>query len=507
MTPELAKLTRFVILGLGALLVVLFIVYLATHKFVTLTLVNPEGITATKLTVKGSDDKQIPHIFGLYTVARSQAILKVSVESGEETIIATKPLSFVALQTPIELKKLRQADIYTSKSLGCNTYDDATDSILTRRCATAAGELYRLDSSTTKPWANAEARPLALGLFYYNYLNGVMTLTTADANERLALEYNTAGINFFKLEDKASKQFDTDLAVDLTDQANPSFAVYSATSGDVAYYTVRNQKATSVKQYSLPKADTNVRSRCTTTGQTVLCLRGALESPFGHHEEDAKTPPTVVTAIDFSQPKPVAKTYEIKSNLPYISDIYTDSSKTVYIKNNQDLYRLDGDTPVLVYPGVAEVASGQKLVFTTTDHIYRLDSPTSARKIFSKANLTVSTLSSYGSILLFDVLSNNDRLLSDSLTFKIQDPPANDDASIATLLPLSDKNLPITSAVFAKNKLQIQPETFYTTDRATGTFSYDKAEYEKNKATITRYFDTLKADGKLPQGLEILFAE
>lgn len=507
MTPELAKLTRFAIFGLGVLLVILFAVYLATHKFVTLNLVNPDSIVATKLTVKGSDDKQIPHIFGLYTVARSQSILKVSVESGEETIIATKPLPFVALQTPVELKKLRQADIYTSKSLGCNTYDDATDSILTRRCATAAGELYRLDSATTKPWGNVEARPLALGLFYYNYLNGVMTLTTADANERLALEYNAAGLNFFKLDDKASKQFDTDLAVDLTDQANPSFAVYSATSGDVAYYTVRNQKAVSVKEYSPPKSDTNVRSRCTTAGQTVFCLRGALESPFGHHEEDTKTPPTIVTAIDFSQAKPLAKSYEIKSSLPYISDIYTDSSKTVYVKNNQDLYRLDGDTPVLVYPGVAEVASGQKLVFTTTDHIYRLDTPTTARKIFSKANLTVSTLSSYGSVLLFDVLSNNDRLLSDSLTFKIQDTPASSSASIASLLPLSDKNLPITSATFAKNKLQIQPETFYTSDRATGTFSYDKVEYEKNKAAIVSYFKSLEADGKLPQGFEILFTE
>lgn len=507
MNPEVAKLTRFITLGMGTLLVILLAVYLATHKFVTLTLANPDEIAATKLTVKSADDKSIPHIFGLYTVARSQPILKVSIASGEETIVATKPLPFLAFNTPIELMKLKQADIYTSKSLGCNTYDDATDSILTRRCATAASELYRLDSSTTSPWKNTEAQPIALGLFYYNYLNGVMTLTTADANDRLAIAYNASGLHYFKMDDKASRQFDTDIAIDATDQTNPSFAVYSATSGDVSYYTVRDQKATSVKQYSLPKSDTDVRSRCVTTGQTVLCLRGKLDSPFGHHDETTHKAPTVITAIDFSQSKPAATTYEIKTDLPYISDIYTDSSKTIYVKNSQDLYRLDNKEPVLVYPNVAEVASGQKLVFTTADHIYRMDTPATARKIFSKANLTVSTLSSYGSILLFDVHSNNDRLLSDNLTFRIQDTPANSNATISTLLPLSDKNLPITSATFAKNKLQIQPETFYVTDRASGTFSYDKAEYEKNKAIILNYFNTLKADNKLPEGLEILFAE
>lgn len=512
MTPETAKLVRFGIIGMGAILALIAIIYLATHKFVTFAVTNPDGISSTTLTVKGADDKTIHGLFGLYPVARSQSIIKLSFPEGEETILSTKPLALLALKTPVEMKKLKQADIYTSKSLGCNTYDVASDSILTRRCATAASALYRLDDTTTKPWVNTETQSLPLGLFYYSYLNGVMAVTTADATHRHALAYSPSGMHYFALEDTAGTQADTDLAVDTTDHTNPSFAVYSATSGDVSYYNVRNQTVTSIKEYQLPKdeeseEDSEVRARCVTAGQTVFCLRGQMESPFGHQHESDHESPTTLTEIDFSQAKPAATTYKINSDLQHINDIYTDSSKTIYIKNDRDLYRIDKKRPVMVYPNALEVASGKNLIFTTDAHVYRLDSPTQARKIFSKTNLTISNLSSYGSILLFDVHSEGDRLLDGTLTFRIQEDPSDSAASIASLLPLSGKNLPIMSAAFSKNKLQIQPETFYISDRASGTLTYDQAEYDKNKNIIIEHFNTLKADGKLPRQLELLFAQ
>lgn len=509
MTSETAKIIRIAALGMTAVLAILLVIFLASHKFVTFDVVNPDSIDDTHLTLRGKDNTTIGNLFGLYVVPRSQPIMKISLPAGEETILSTQPLQFLAFGTKVELRKLKQADIYTSKSLGCNTYDQATDTILTRRCSTAASSLYTLDDSSTKPWGNTESQQLPLGLFFYNYLNGVMTLTTADASERHALAYNASGMHYYELKDKASTRLDTDLAVDMTDYTNASFAVYSASSGDVAYYTIRDQKVTSVKQYSTAKdatKDSEVRSRCTTAGETVFCLRGSLSSPFGHQDETATKQPSVITEIDFSQETPRAKTYEIKTDLPYINDIYTDKSKAVYVKNNLDLYRIDNHRPIMVYPGVAEVASGEKLVFTTNDHVYRLDSPTDARKIFSKSGLVIANLSSYGSTLLFDIHSENDRLLSDTLTFRIQETPS-DGASILSLLPLSGKNLPIMNAVFSKNKLQLQPETFYTSDRATGVLTYDKDEYNRSKATILSYFDNLKSEGKLPQNFELLFTE
>jgi hypothetical protein len=163
--------------------------------------------------------------------------------------------------------------------------------------------------------------------------------------------------------------------------------------------------------------------------------------------------------------------------------------------------------PSLIHPAVTDVASGEKLIFTTSKSIYRVEHNNSVVKLFSQEALRTSNLSSYGSTLLFDVYSDNDTLLTDGLTFKLEEQPATDSATVLSLLPLSGKNLPVMSAVFAKNMLQIQPETFYTSDRATGTLSYDQAEYDKNRSVIIDYINQLKSTGKLPSDLMILFTQ
>lgn len=501
------KFIRLIIGAIAGILVICLAVYFFTHKFLTLSLDNPDQISNLSYRVTDKDNKGITHLFGLYSVGRDQPFIKVSLTGNEETIIPISSLPLVSSKVPVTVHKLKQADIYSSKSLGCNTYDQSRDAVITYRCATAADALYELDSSTASPWQNKKIQDLALGLNYQNYLDGVMALTASDATERAALIYTAAGLRYYKLNDAASRHVSVDLATDTTDRTNTAFVVFSPQSGDVAYYSVDAHDAATAKEYRYPHpgTDTSVRSRCVMAAATVYCLRGNFASPSGHNDDPFVTPE--ITQIDFSSSEPAVTTYSLKTNLQYVNDIFTDKQKRVFVKNDKDLYMVASKSLHLVYPGIVTAASGQRLTFTTDTSIYQMAPSGQSYKVFTGSDVQTSNLSSYGDTLLFDTFSKNDSLLTNGLTLKLSDSPLDNGPSTLGLLPLSASALPITSATLAHNKLQIQPSTFYTSDRETGQFTYDQQEYAKSMLRIQNHLADLRQQNKLPAALQILYAQ
>lgn len=508
MNPEGIKLIRYTALAFGLLVVVLLIVYVFTHKFVSFAVANPDGIDNISVTVTDEKDKSVPSLFGIHIIDRSQQLVVFTTKGGEQTTLPTEQLGRFAANVAVTLHKLRDVSILSSESLGCNTYDTTTQRVLSQRCATAATSMYQLDTSTMTPWQNVQIQRLTRGITYHSYGNGVIALTSADASERVALVYTRQGMTHFPLGDTASIQVDTDIATDTTNQSNGSFLVFSPSTGNVTYYAITNGTIEHTREAKLDDYDkTTTRSRCILVETTGYCLTGAFRSALGHEESTSTADvDSVISVIDFAQEKPAVRRITLDKSLTYANDIYTDASKAIYVLNDHDLYRLNDTRTQLIRPETDSVSGGTSLIYTTNAGVYRVNDDATSTRLIDKRDYNISTLNAYGAHTLFDVRTTDNRLFTNGITLEISDAPRASNTSALALLGLL-KDLPVQTTAIANNRVQIMPQSFYTTDRATGTFSYDQAEYDKNKTIILDQLNAKKADGTLPSTLDILFAQ
>lgn len=507
---ESKKLTRIIIIGAVSIVLICIAAYIFTHKFITLHIENPDHIDKLSYHATTATGASVPALFGLHIVGNNEPIIKVTTASGEETVIPITSLPLFTADLPVTLQKTKQANVYSSQSLGCNSYNPAEDRVMSYKCATAASALYTLDSSTHTPWRNTKLLDIALGLSYYNYTDGVLALTASDASERMALVYSATGLRYYKLDDTASRTSVVDVAVDATNRSNTSFAVYSPQTGDVAYYTFApGSTQPTAHEYHPDKSDASTdsdrRSRCVLSGTKVYCLRGTFTSPNGDDTAGSSQP--VISEIDFSKSQASAKHYPLSNKLSYLTGIHTDAQQRLYITNDTDLYQVNDHGAQLVYPHTTTVASGQQLVFTSDRSLYRINPAGQAIKAYTNDNFQLSNISSYGDSLLFDVFSKNDTLFPQGITLKLSAAPDDKAPSILNILPLAAANLPITSAALSHDTLQILPTAYATSDRETGTFSYDKQQYADSKAKIEQYLNDQIRAGKLPVNLQVSYAE
>jgi hypothetical protein len=458
--------------------------------------------TTAITTSSSSGEGGFINVFGVGIVPRKTSSVTASFNGYSSTILIEVPwIGFVTRQIDIQLDT--DVDKVSGYSPECTTYNETTQKVLSYSCINpklltssvipnAINPFWQNKIETSLPEQSRDITPFKGGVLainpdrtkplYYSNSDGVITYLRAPKD----LDYND--LIFSSLTANSLNPEDDTFLI-----STPNGDVYRGSLSDNDSYA----KFPRLKDFS---RDLNTSS-CSLGDLVAYCYFGKGRSASSSKINDS------VLVMKFLNDKISYERFFFNTNTP-IDNLYVTSSGTLFGVNDRTLLLLKRDSgsikPQVIATDVSGVAAGSGLSYIKNNSVYSFnESKLSASLQFTSPLLDVTRVDSFGGTQLLTAKVKGTTFYQ---KYKLNNQPREKNGvRLVDTIPLVAKDFPeVIKSDYFNNTIGIQVVADISSDKRTGTTSYNEVTFAENKELVLEKLATLGID---PKGFEIVFTK